>query len=104
MLSPLMTLGASSPAPAVYGLLSGTGSTAVSAVANRVVFDMSPSGESLLARYEGSLSSGNETQQIRISLRAARSVRLAAADYILSYDYHNLQTKKDHTEQLRALH
>src|SRR5262249_1386413 len=36
--------------------------------------------------------------------RAARSVRLAAYDDILSYDYRCLQTKKDHTEQLRTLH
>ena len=92
MLSPLIALDASITAPAVYGLLSGT------------AFGMSPSGESLPARYEGGLSSGNETQQIRISPHAARTVQLAVHDYIFSYDYRNLQTKKDHAEQLSALH
>src|SRR5215831_16873398 len=103
MLRPLIALEASNPMPAVYGLLSGTESTILSAVENRVVFNRSSSGESPLSRYEGDLTSGKETQQI-ILPRAARSVRLAAYDDILSYDYRCLQTKKDHTEQLRTLH
>ena len=94
MLSPLIALDASTPAPVFYGLLSGTGSTAVSAVANR---DVSPRNE-FLTHYL------LPTQQIGISPRDARSRQLPASDYILSYDYHNLQTKKDYTEQLRVLH
>ena len=77
MHSPSIALDTSSPAPAVYGPLSGTGSAAASAVMNSVVFDILHKRRlPLLARYEGGLSSGNETQQIRISPRAAWPVQL----------------------------
>ena len=103
MLSSLIEQDASTPAPAVYGLLSGTVSTVLSAVENMVVVNRSSSGELSLLHHEGVLISGKVAQQIT-ELHADRSFLLGSYDNILSYNYRSLQTKKDHTEQLRILH
>ena len=103
MLNPLRALDASIPAPTPHVIRPGRESIAASAIANKAVSEMLSGGESLLANYEGGLSRRNETQQISISLHSYESVN-TYEDYILSYAYHYLQTKKDYREELRVVY
>ena len=103
MLSPLTALDASNPTPTPHVIRSGREMDAASAIANKAISEILSGSESLLTNYEGGLSRRNETQQISIALRPFEPVN-AYEDYILSYEYHYLQTKKDHREALGAIH